>query len=354
MHRYQFEMPTTVLVGLNTVDELGRALKQRCRGRKVVLMCDPGPWVNAAIERIRASLAAEGFEVTATLSEFGTNPTLSECRRGAEKMRQAKPNVCVAMGGGSTLDAAKWIAKDADVPQLITLPTTAGTGSECNAWAVITDDETSIKNSYLCRAADLAVLDATLTVSMPPTVTLFSGIDAFSHGFEAYLSYTSSPLSDVLALEGCRQIVENLGRCVMHGDDLEARANMLEASMYTGIAMMNAGLGVLHCVANVVPGFYHQYPHGLVCGQLLRKTMDFNQEALSIHKHVKIFPLVQRAHEIFETYLAQFQLSGVSIEKDKLEAICNAAAANVNKATNPRRVTKRQIRDLITETMIVI
>ncbi len=350
---YEFFVPAKVIFGLNLVDRIGSIIKEHTKLRKVLIICDPGLWAKPALERLTSALRKENLELEHVFTAISSNPKKSECEQGLEITTKYTANIYIALGGGSVLDAAKWIARRAAIDLFITIPTTAGTGSELNEWAVLMDDQTHVKESILCRAADIAVLDATLTTSMPPSVTLLSGMDAFSHGLEAYLSNRSNSLTDMLAIKGCKIIISNLESCLKNGNDLKARANMLEASMYTGMAMLNAGLGVLHCIANVIPGFYPSYAHGFVCGSLIKNTITFNKKAMTFKKNNKISHLSRQVDKIFKRYLSKLSMTGIIIERSSVSAISLAASTNLNRFTNPREVTQKGIEKIISETFVI-
>lgn len=353
MREYEYFVPSKVLFGIHRLDSLGSIIKEYASGTDVALFSNSLPWMQPLRERIYSSLQRENLDIAFTFSDIDVNPTVSQCREGLRRFQNSPAGVAVVMGGGSYIDAAKWILAQTNCELFIAVPTTAGTGSETNEWAVITDDTTHVKNSIQCRAADIALLDPTVTISMPPRLTLFSGMDAFSHGMEAFVSRRASPITDLLSFEGCQKVVSSIETCFTDGCDLESRTNMLEASMCTGPAMLNAGLGILHCIANILPGFYPQYSHGQVCGSLLASTLEYNKEAVPAEKYEKMHPLVVRAQEIFDHFTKTNGVEPITIEREQLQDLVSYASTNVNRHANPRTVTKDDIERLIAERFII-
>lgn len=317
------------------------------RGKRAALMCSANEWMAPTAGMLTQSLEDAGIEVTARISGIRPNPTEGECGEALETYRKGGADVLVAAGGGSYLDAAKWLAREADPDFFVSLPTTAGTGGEINEWAVITDDETHEKRSIQCRAADAAILDPVLTVPLTKELTLFSGMDAFSHGLEAILSTGSNSVTDALALQGCALVAENLEACLDDGTDLLARAALLEGSFLNGAAMLNAGLGILHCVSNILPGLYPELSHGYVCGALVPGTLAYNRDAVTPAKLEALEPLVERAADIFRRRTAELGMHPPVLEKTRIDKLVSYAAANVNGATNPRPVTEEGVREFL-------
>ena len=220
--------------------------------------------------------------------------------RGAKEMKAAEPDLIVALGGGSVMDAAKtmWIyyenpqlqnLKDVlppnPFPQLRTkahlccIPSTAGTASEVSRSVVISDNETGMKHGIgnMEMMPDIAICDPVVTVSMPPRITAETGMDALTHAVEALVSTRANYIGDVLATQAALDIIEYLPQAYENGQDLSVREKMLNASMAAGIAFTNVSLGIVHSMAHTLGGFFH-VPHGLGDAMLLPYVICFNSQ----------------------------------------------------------------------------
>ena len=351
MDSYDFYIPSKVLFGAGRLDELGKIIADTRPGpgaglRAAVLCCND-EWVSPIFSRAKESLAKSGIGFAGRFGGILPNPSYSQCREALKQVRQSEADVLIVIGGGSHLDAGKWIAEQSGCTLFINVPTTAGTGGEINEWAVLTDEKTHIKESIRCRAADLALLDPTVTLELPPVLTLCSGMDAFSHGMEAYLSRNSGPITDMYALAGLIKIADNLETSIIDGRNVRARGEMLEASMLCGAAMLNAGLGILHCISNILPGFHNACSHGSACGDLLEAVLAFNRDAVEKERFEVIEPLVLRAVEIREKYRLKLGLGPIILDSATFETVALHAAENINGRSNPKPVTQKAVTEIM-------
>jgi alcohol dehydrogenase len=203
----------------------------------------------------------------------------------------------IAIGGGSAIDIAKSVSVYADfdgslseligtdhVTQkgapIITLPTTAGTGSEVTNISILSDTEAQLKKGIVSDylLPDVAIVAPEMTLTMPPSVTAASGVDALVHAIEAYISVHASPITDALAIYAIRMISENLPKAYANPNHLEAREKMATASLMAGMAFGNAGVGAVHALAYPLGGRYH-IPHGVSNALLLPYVMEWNKIA---------------------------------------------------------------------------
>jgi len=268
--------------------------------RAAVIVTDQGLASTAVVASVAGVLAAGGIAVT-VFSEVHPNPTTSDVAAGAEVVAavaasQGRPAV-VAVGGGSSIDAAKGIAVAAVNPErgrdldyrrtfpepalpLVAVPTTAGTGTETNAFGVITDPATRRK-FYVGGATALpaaAILDPELTASLPPGGTAATGMDALVHALESCMSRRANPWSEGIALQAIRMISAHLPRAVADGSDREARSQMLLASHLAGVAMAGTGLGICHAIGHSLGGRY-DIAHGVALTMMLPGVLRFNLPA---------------------------------------------------------------------------
>jgi acetaldehyde dehydrogenase / alcohol dehydrogenase len=234
------------------------------------------------------------------------DPTLATARKGAHEMAAFKPDVIVALGGGSPMDAAKimWVLyehpevrfedlamrfmdirkrvytfpKMGEKAMMVSIPTSSGTGSEVTPFAVITDEKTGIKYPLADYelTPDIAIIDAELMMKMPRGLTAASGIDALTHAMEAYVSVLASEYTNGLALEAMRLIFKYLPQAYNEGtENVKAREKMAHASTIAGMAFANAFLGVCHSMAHKL-GAMHHVPHGVANGMLINEVIRFN------------------------------------------------------------------------------
>ena len=280
-------------------------------------------------------MLAAGYQRVARFCKIEPNPSWQIIQRGSRMVHEEDTNCLVAIGGGSVLDAAKVIALKSGVNHLVTIPTTAGTGSELNEWGVITNTKARIKESVQATMPNAAILDPELTLSAPPTITLLTGVDAFCHALECYVGTTANTVTDCLALQAMELIVRWLRPAVENGSELEARSGMLEASMLAGATMLGAGLGLMHGIGNIAGGLAHA-AHGLVLTRLLQPVMEFNRPAIEPSKLHQVEPFLEKLVPLVEKKLAELDVPPVRLAENDLSLLAHHAALNVNSKTNPR------------------
>ncbi len=273
--------------------------------RRAFLVTDSFLYKNGYLRPVEERLDELGIEHT-VFSDVEPDPTLSSARAGAERMTSFAPDVIIALGGGSAMDAAKimWVLyehPDADFagmaarfmdirkrvytfPEMgekayfIAVPTSAGTGSEVTPFAVITDDATGMK--YPLADYELmpkmAIVDSSLMLNAPKGLTAASGIDAAVHSLEAYVSVMATDFTDGLALQSLKLVFTYLPRAYENGSaDPEAREKMANAATMAGMAFANAFLGVCHSMAHKLGAFYH-LPHGVANALLIDEVIRYN------------------------------------------------------------------------------
>ena len=349
---FEFRWPTRTLVGAGLIERVGEYATPSATSRRLLLVAPREEWARPLVQRIAKRLHEAGWEQIETFAEVEPNPSWKTVARGAEQGRAAGVSAILAVGGGSTMDAGKVIAERSGAVFLCTVPTTAGTGGEISPWAVISNPDTREKDSVVARWPDVALLDPELTLSLPPRTTLFTGIDAFIHGLEAYISNAATPITDALALGGMELIAPHLRVTVGHGDDLEARSAMLEGSLLTGAAMLWAGLGLMHAIGNVTGGLYHELPHGLILMRCMDAVLEFNAPVAGV-KFSRIEPLVKRVRGDVEVLFAELVVPEVKVAEADLPLLAERAVANVNARTNPRPATRDDVEALARQAFVI-
>ena len=295
----EFNYPHKIVFGPDALNGIcNEALNLAPKESKILVVTDKNLRKIGLADRIINPLSDCGFEVS-VYDEITSEPTMEMVKSVAEKARQENPKLIIGFGGGSAMDMAKFASvavtnpgdiknyitylednvKNPTVPKIL-IPTTSGTGSEASSYAVVIE-ESGYKGFMMSPkiVADVAIVDPTLTLKLPPKVTASSGLDALSHGLEAYLSKTYSLFSDTYAYRSIELVTKYLRRAYHHGEDIEARAGMAIAATYGGIAISTpAAVNLGHCLAEII-GPKYGIPHGAICGVVLPYITKFNVPA---------------------------------------------------------------------------
>lgn len=289
---FDFEPRTRVVFGPGVIDQLG-TLAAELGGRRVLLVTDKG-LAEAGHERHgMQALESAGLDVT-VFEDVHPNPSTDDVARCVTVAREAEVDLIVGLGGGSSMDCAKgcnfiltnggrmedyWGVGKAAQPMLpmIAVPTTAGTGSEAQSFALISQADTHVKMA--CgdpkAAFAIALLDPELTVTQPAMVTAVTGIDAISHAIETFVTRKRSPLSQVFSREAWRALSENFPIVCQQPENLEARSAMQLGAYWAGSAIENSMLGATHSLANPLTARFN-VTHGVAIGVMLPHVIRFN------------------------------------------------------------------------------
>jgi alcohol dehydrogenase class IV len=295
MNAFTFETTPRVRCEDGAAARLG-PLARGCGMRRALVVTDHGLVATGLLDAPLASLAAAGIEARVFADVLADPPEASVQACAAAARAHAADGV-IGVGGGSSMDTAKLAALLAGSGErldavygvelargprlrLVQVPTTAGTGSEVTPIAIVTTpahEKQGVVSGLLL--ADLALLDATLTLGLPPRVTAMTGIDAMVHAIEAYTTrHRKNVVSDALAVRALELLAANVRRVLARGDDLEARRAMLVGSTLAGMAFANAPVAAVHALAYPLGGHFH-VPHGLSNALVLRPVLDFNLPA---------------------------------------------------------------------------
>ncbi len=294
MSSFAFSTVATLFSQPSLTERLGDVLAERFPGaRRPMIVTDAGFLRTGLLDLPRLSLERKGM-TTSVFSEVLADPPESVVLAAVDTARRTEADLVIGFGGGSSMDVAKLVAVLAPSGQalgdiygigkvlgqrlpLVQAPTTAGTGSEVTNIAIVTTGATTKMGVVAPQLyADLAILDASLTLGLPPAVTAATGIDAMVHAIEAYTSrHKKNPLSDALAREALRLLSSNLIRACEHGHDLEARQAMLLGACLAGQAFSNAPVAAVHALAYPIGGIFH-VPHGLSNSLVLPHVLRFN------------------------------------------------------------------------------
>ncbi|MFP4373880.1 MAG: iron-containing alcohol dehydrogenase [Spirochaetaceae bacterium] len=290
-----FRVPRDIVFGQGTLEYLSKL-----DGTKAMLVTGGRSMRRLGfLDRATEYLESAGMAVE-IVDGVEPNPSVQTVKRGAAAMRTFEPDLIVAIGGGSALDAAKimWafyehpdltfeeIIPVDSIPKLrtkarfVAIPSTSGTASEITAFSVITDTERHIKYPIVSYeiTPDVAILDPEVAAAMPPAVTANTGMDVLTHAVEAFVSTSASSYTDPLALEAIKLVFENLRGAYENGSDMTARENMHNASTLAGMAFTNSSLGCVHSMAHKIGGRFN-ITHGLANAILLPYVIEYNRDA---------------------------------------------------------------------------
>ncbi len=346
-------------------------------GKRPLLVTDPGLWAAGHPQRAAASLRAAGLEVV-VFDAVEENPTSRHVAAALEVARAGRIDLIVAVGGGSSMDCAKGVNflltnggamtdykgfGKATKPMLpsIAVPTTAGTGSEGQSFALIADEKTHLKMACGDRKAAfrVALLDPEVTVSQPRIVTAVTGIDAVSHALESYVTTRRNPLSQMFAKEAWRLLDANYERVLRQPNDLAARGAMQMGANFAGVSIENSMLGVCHACANPLTAHYG-LTHGIAIGVLLPHVVRFNAEAVGglygdLAHEIGLLngdgaaageALAQRVTELLRTAELPTRLSECGVSSGIFAVLAEEANLQWTARFNPRPVTETDLQHL--------
>ena len=292
---FDFDPRTRVVFGAGTVNRLGELTAEF--GTRVLLVTDRGLREAGHEDRARHALESAGLSVT-VFDDVEPNPTTDDVERGLFEARKHQTDVIVGLGGGSSMDCAKginflltnggrmedyWGVGKAAKPMLpmIAVPTTAGTGSEAQSFALIANSKTHMKMACGDKkaACKVAILDPDLTISMPMSVRAATGIDALSHALETYVTKPRNPVSQMFSRRAWQLLSFGFPRVMNDPGDFEARSAMLLGSHFAGAAIENSMLGATHALANPLSAHY-EMTHGVAIGIMLPHVIRYNGDVV--------------------------------------------------------------------------
>ena len=344
------------------------ALCELKKYRKAFIVTDTFLYQNGYTKPVKEKLDAMGI-IHNTFHSVEPDPTLACARAGAAQMATFQPDLIIAIGGGSAMDAAKimWVLyehpeadfldmamrfcdirkrvyefpKMGDKAYFVAIPTTAGTGSEVTPFAVITDEQTGVKYPLADYELmpNMAIVDADMMMNAPKGLTAASGIDAVTHALEAYASVMATGYTDGLALRSLKLSFENLPAAYENGyHDPRARENMGTAACMAGMAFANAFLGICHSMAHKL-GAFHHLPHGIANALMINHVLRFN--AAEVPTKMGTFSQYDHPHTLARyAEVADYLGLGGASNEEKLENLISALSALMEKVG-----IKKTIRD---------
>jgi alcohol dehydrogenase len=372
---FDFHPRTRIVFGMNAVDRVGEIVRE-LGAKKVLLVTDPGIAAAGHEQHVLKSLAIDGV-TTIVFDKVRENPT-TRCIDDCLVVAKASGiEAIIGLGGGSSMDTAKgcnflltnggrmqdyWGVGKATKPMLplIAIPTTAGTGSECQSAALIADEVTHQKMACLDpkAAARVAILDPALTISQPPRVTACTGIDAIAHAVETAVTKKRNPFSLMFSHEAFKLLAPNFSRVVENPNDLEARGKMLLGAAFAGTAIENSMLGAAHSAANPLTAHY-DIVHGQAVGMMLPHVIRFNAEnekarrsyaelasgpeiaCMSDGTEQAVEALIQEIRMLLELAKLPASLSDCGVQEKDLPMLAAEASKQWTANFNPRPVTEK-------------
>lgn len=380
--------PGETHIGFGAVAKAGDLSKQYGASHAFIVT-DSGIVGAGLTQPVIAALEAAGVAHT-VFDGIPGNPDVESVDRACAAYREAGADIVIGLGGGSPMDAAKGVRLQVggpagvsvgdymlvrgdkarkppasrDMPPMIAIPTTSGTGAEVTPWGVLTDhsikQKSGIGGAYLLPT--IALADPGLTLGMPPGLTAATGMDALSHLVEAYVSTNNNPLLDPLILQGIRLIGRSLRVATVQGGNRQARADMMSAAVLGGIAISSNWLGAAHSLAHQLSTFANMH-HGVACAVMLPHQMAWSLIG-AIERYADVAVALDPAaaevallrdraelavdmmHELNEDLGIAARLRDHGVTEDLLPTLSEYAARDLNWASNPRAVRPADLAEM--------
>lgn len=371
MNNFDFQPRTRLIFGAGAIGQLGEVAKE-LGFRRTLLVADHGLVASGHVDEAVTPLRQAGVEVI-RYHDFEVNPDTRMLETGTAFVATQEIDSIIGLGGGSSMDCAKGInflltngGRMADyrgygkatktMLPMIAIPTTAGTGSEAQSYALISDADTHVKMA--CgdpkAAFRVALLDPALTLSQPRSITATSGFDAIAHAVETYVTTKRTPISEIFSREAWALLEGNYERVLAQPDDLEARGAMQLGAFYAGVAIENSMLGATHACANPLTARYGT-AHGAAIAMLLPSVVRWNERAVGDRYETLLNlssassnnsnstpteTLARRLEGLITAGRLGGNLSGIGVAKNDLPELAAEAAEQWTGTFNPRPFNK--------------
>lgn len=372
---FDFQPQTRMVFGSGSIQRLGELAKGF--GKKVLVVSDPGIVAAGHTPAGIESLVKAGLNVT-LFDGAQENPTTENVEAGLAVAKGFQPDLVVGLGGGSSMDCAKGInflyscggrmqdywgvgKATADLLPMIAVPTTAGTGSEMQSFALISDAVTHVKMACGDKraACKIAILDPELTLTQPEQITALTGIDAISHALETFVTKTRNTISSFYSREAWRLLATHFRQVIQEPDNIEARAGMQLGAAFAGLAIENSMLGASHALANPLTAEFDT-PHGQAVGLMLPHVIRFNGEEFGrlysellnqikpvnldgTDDHQNTNELADFVQDLVAASGLATQLSTLEVDSNKLGKLAEDAAKQWTGTFNPRPVNAESL-----------
>jgi alcohol dehydrogenase len=385
MDSIDFQHRTRLVFAPRSIERLGE-LARELGARRALVVSDSGVVAAGHFQRGVDALMRAGVDVD-VFHGVHENPSTDDVAAGVVVAQRAKPDLLIGLGGGSSMDCAKGInfiyscggrmedywgvgKATAKMLPMIAVPTTAGTGSEAQSFALISQAETHVKMACgdARAACRIALLDPELTVTQPPRVTALTGIDAVSHALESYVSKPRNPLSICYSRQAWQLLSVGFPRVLSSPEDLEARGQMQLGAYFAGLAIETSMLGAAHALANPLTARYG-VTHGQAVGMMLPQVIRFNGEQVGglyedlwrdvAHTDLgKRFANCEDASAALSAFVRELvnlagletELNRVGVQEDALDQLATEATKQWTGTFNPRPMTRDDFHELYMRT----
>jgi len=320
---YQFQTANHLIAGPNSIEKVGKHLPLLgTEVKSALIITQPSMKRLGFVEKLIHQLSDKGVSAYVNIDVL-PEPTVENIEEVFQAISKEQYDVLIGFGGGSVLDATKILSvlqtnnqsirellgtdlvKNLGTPTIL-IPTTSGTGSEVTPNAIVTLPDEELKIGIVSKylLPKLVVLDPILTLSLPRPITAATGMDAFTHSLESFISNKSNLISDMVALESIRLISSSIIEAYQNGNSVEAREKMLVGSMYGGMALTSAGTAAVHALAYPLGGKF-KIPHGVANSMLLPHVMEFNMDAIEDRLFLVAEPMGIKIEGFSKTEVAQ-------------------------------------------------
>lgn len=376
---YSIGMPRKVFSGLNSILKIEEIIKI-CGAKKVVLITDKGVFNAGILEKPIELLKSLNVEIN-IINDVPTEPEKKQVMGIFNEANKFKADLIIAIGGGSVMDTSKLIAvlmkneayrenifdtsliKENGV-KTVMIPTSAGTGAEVTPNSIVIIPEKELKVGIVTEKfiGDYVILDPQMTKSLPAHITASTGIDAFCHCIECFISKKANPISDIFALKGINLISKYIRRACKDGNDMVARENMLLAAFYGGLSISSASTVAVHALSYPLGGKY-RIAHGVSNAMLLPYVMEFNSDSIldklemvASEMNIEIVGLskeeigkkvISEIYTLVKDLNIPSDLTKLGVTKEDLETLVDAAAKVTRLlSNNPKEMTRDDMKDI--------